>query len=62
MKTEGCIVFNLSSHYTGVGLYDPHGTLGKGYGHVNRVIHAVKSCFVLDESGVNQLCADVLLI
>ena len=22
VKTQGCIVFNLSSHYTGVGLYD----------------------------------------
>ena len=30
VKTEGWIVFNLSSHYTCVGFYDPHETLWKG--------------------------------
>ena len=41
MKTEGCIVFNLSSHYTCVGFYDPHETMWKGCGHFNRVKHVV---------------------
>ena len=59
VKTEGWIAFNLSSHYTCVGFYDPHETLWKGCGYFNRVIHVVKSCFVSHESGVNQLCADV---
>ena len=63
MKTEGCIVFNLSSHYyTCVGFYDPHETLWKGCGHFNRVKHVAKSSFVSHESGVNQICADVLLV
>ena len=61
VKTEGCIAFNLSSHYTVVGLYNSHETLWMGCGHVNRVIYVVKSCFVLHESR-NQLCADVLLV
>ena len=30
VKTEGWIVFNLSSHYTCVRFYDPHETLWKG--------------------------------
>ena len=31
-------------------------------GYFNRVKHVVKSSFVSHESGVNQLCADVLLV
>ena len=63
VKTERCIVFYLSSHYSGEGLYDPHETcIVKGCGHINRVIHVVKSCFISHESGINQLCAAVLLL
>ena len=64
VKTEGCIVSNLSNHYSirPWRLNDPHKTLWKGYGHINRVIHVLKSCFVSHENGVNQRCADVLLL